>query len=101
MIINGQKWRIFFVAKNHPMLFSSNGKFVLGVCDGNQNAIYISLGLSKAKLQKVLCHEIVHAAMFSYDIDMTIEQEEVVADLIATFGKEILYNANKVFNDIT
>jgi len=32
--------------------------------------------------------------MFSYNVNMTIEQEEMVADLIATFGKEILFNTN-------
>lgn len=37
-------------------------------------------------LKKILCHEITHAAMFSYNVDLSIEQEELVADLIATYG---------------
>lgn len=101
MIINRRLWRIFFVSADHPVLLTSSGTYTLGVCDGNENAIYISLGLPRTKLKKVLCHEIVHAAMFSYNVNMTIEQEEMVADLIATFGKEILFNTNQIFDDIT
>jgi hypothetical protein len=34
----------------------------------------------------VLSHELTHAAMFSYNIDLSYEQEELFADLIATYG---------------
>jgi len=37
-------------------------------------------------MKKVLCHELTHAAMFSYGIELSIEQEELLADLIATYG---------------
>lgn len=51
-------------------------------------------------LKKVLCHEIVHAAMFSYNVDLTLEQEELVADLIATYGEEIIDITNQMFKKI-
>lgn len=51
-------------------------------------------------LRKVLCHEIVHAAMFSYGVYLSIEQEEVIADIIATYGKEIVNITNKVFKKL-
>ncbi len=51
-------------------------------------------------LKKVLCHEIVHAAMFSYNVDLTLEQEELVADLIATYGEEIIEITNQMFKKI-
>lgn len=38
--------------------------------------------------------------MFSYNINLTIEQEELVADLIATYGDEIIYITNKIFNKL-
>ena len=41
-------------------------------------------------MKKVLCHEIVHAAMYSYDVPITDHVEEIVADLIATYGNEIM-----------
>ena len=51
-------------------------------------------------LKKVLCHEITHAAMFSYDIVLTLDQEELLADLIATYGEEIIEVTNKIFSKI-
>ena len=38
------------------------------------------------KLRKVLCHEVTHAAMFSYHVNLELSQEELIADLIATYG---------------
>lgn len=38
--------------------------------------------------------------MFSYDVNLTVEQEEFVADLIATYGKEIIAITNEIFNKI-
>ena len=51
-------------------------------------------------LRKVLCHEITHAAMFSYDVDLDLAQEEILADIIATYGQEIIDVTNKVFNKL-
>ena len=38
--------------------------------------------------------------MFSYNEDLTIEQEEIVADLIATYGKEIVETANDMYKKL-
>ena len=38
--------------------------------------------------------------MFSYNEDLTIEQEEIVADLIATYGKEIVEIANDMYKKL-
>lgn len=100
MIINGERWRILFVSSYHPALLISKGLYALGVCNDNNKTIYISLRLSKEKLKKVLCHEVVHAIMFSYNVYLTAEQQEVMADLITTFGQEIMYNVNKIFQNI-
>ena len=56
--------------------------------------------LDEQMLWKVLCHEITHAAMFSYNILLTIDQEELLADLVATYGYEIIEITNKVFSKI-
>jgi len=37
-------------------------------------------------MKKVLSHELTHAAMFSYNIEMSHDQEELFADLVATYG---------------
>jgi hypothetical protein len=49
-------------------------------------------------MKKVICHELTHAAMFSYDVDLTYEQEELVANIISTYGQEIVHMTNLVFN---
>ena len=53
--------------------------------------------LNNFYLKKVLCHELTHAAMFSYGVDLTHTQEELVADLMATYGQEIICKTNKIF----
>lgn len=48
----------------------------MAACDDNDKIIYVSNLLSGASLKKVLCYEITHAAMFSYDVNLTVNQEE-------------------------
>jgi hypothetical protein len=38
--------------------------------------------------------------MFSYNVEMTLDQEELFADLIATYGREIICKTNSFFNRI-
>lgn len=38
--------------------------------------------------------------MFSYDISLSAEQEEVVADLIAMYGEEIIDVTDQAFKKI-
>ena len=52
------------------------------------------------KLKKVLCHEVTHAAMFSYHVTLDVAQEELIADLIATYGSEIIAVTNRIFSRI-
>ena len=84
--INGEDWRVIAVPPDDPYLRRTDGGYTIGVCDDNLKLICIATGLSMVLLKKVLCHEIVHAAMFSYNIDLTLEQEELMADLVASFG---------------
>ena len=64
------------------------------------NKSYINNELNAEYIEKVLCHELTHAAMFSYNIDLTLEQEEILADLIATYGQEIVHITNLMFKRI-
>ena len=84
--INGENWKIFLVSNNHPALLRSDGSSTIGSCDDNTKSIYILEDLNDEYLKRVLCHEITHACMFSYDIMLTAEQEEMLADLLATYG---------------
>lgn len=96
--INGEEWKLVFTSSNHPMLKRSDGIYTIGACDNITKTIYISEGLPPLLIKKVLCHELTHAAMFSYDIDLYLEQEELLADLIATYGQEIIDMTNTIFS---
>jgi hypothetical protein len=98
--INGILWKIKFVHPLDPVLLYKDGKHTLGMCDRDNKTIYLAENLEGSMLRKVLCHEIVHAAMFSYNVYLSIEQEEVIADIIATYGDEIINITNKVFKKL-
>lgn len=99
-LINSQIWHLAVVPPTFPSLLTSSGTFTLGCCDSNTMTIYIADGLSDTTFKKVLCHELTHAAMFSYDVKLTLDQEELLADIISTYGNEIVYITNKVFRKI-
>lgn len=95
--INGEEWRVLLVSPSHPALRRSDGNYALGSCDDIEKTLYITNDIKELYLKKVLCHELTHAAMFSYDVDLSYEQEEIVADIIATYGAEIVHMANELF----
>ena len=92
--INDEEWSVEAVAANNDFLKRSDGSYSIGACDATLRTIFVSSGLPMLLLKKVLCHEITHAAMFSYNVELTLEQEELVADLIATYGSEIVRITN-------
>lgn len=96
--INGEQWRLLFVPSNHVALLKPNGKFAIGACDDYTKTIYLDKNLTGDYLKKVMCHEITHAAMFSYNISLSLQQEELIADLMSTFGDEIIDITNMLFN---
>jgi len=49
-------------------------------------------------MRKVLCHELTHAAMYSYDVAIPDPEEEMLADLVSTYGDEIISLTNMVSN---
>lgn len=81
-------------------LLREDGSYTVGVCDDSDKCIYIASGLPLVFLKKVICHEIVHAAMFSYNVSLTLDQEELLAELVATYGQEIIDITNQVFKKI-
>lgn len=95
--INGLEWNISLVEPHSPILRRSDGSYTVGMCDRTERTIYVSSALQGEFLRKVLIHEACHSAMMSYGIIMSIEQEELFCDLIATYGDEIFEIADRVF----
>ena len=86
-LINNIYWKLAFVSPDFPLLQRESGDYSIGACDNLTRTIYINETLRDKLLKKVLCHEITHAAMFSYNVSLTPEQEELIADLISTYGE--------------
>ena len=95
--INGEYWRILLVSPYHPQLRRGDGSYTIGACDDIVKTIYICEDINPKLMKKVLCHELTHAAMFSYNIEMNLAQEELFADLVATYGQEIVCKTNLFF----
>lgn len=99
--INHEIWVIKFMQPYDEIFRMDNGEFTIGVCDDNTKTIYLSNLLRGEKLKQVLCHEIVHAAMFSYNVELDYEQEELLANLIAIYGKEIVQITDNIFKRLS
>ncbi len=95
--MNGYLWSVSLVRSNSPMLRRSNGSYTVGMCDRATQTIYISDMVQGAFMRKILIHEVCHSAMFSYGIDMSVEQEELFCDLVATYGDEIFSVVDDLF----
>ena len=100
MIINDVSWRVRLVSPAHPILFTPWGTHALGVCDKGMQIICIDETLSPYQLKQVLCHEIVHAFMFSYSIDLSYEEEEQIAELISEYGEKIMEKTTILYDSI-
>lgn len=98
--INNIEWNIKYVLPNDYTLMRSDGSMTLGMCDNNDKTIYIASTLDEKYSKKVLCHEVTHAAMFSYGVNLSLDQEELLADLVATYGEEIIDITNKIFKKL-
>ena len=98
--INKEQWKVVLCFAHHPMLIRSDGSLSVGACDDPSKTIYLSENLRGGFLKKVLCHELTHAAMFSYNVELTLEQEELLAEILCTYGEEIINITNTLFYKI-
>ena len=98
--INGEYWRIVLVDGRHPALLMPTGQYALGACNDATKTIYISNELHGDFFEQVLCHELVHAAMFAYNIALGYDEEELLAEIISVFGEEIIDITNVMFERI-
>lgn len=98
--INGEVWQIEIVSPSHPVLMYPTGIPAFGCCDDITKTIYLNNTLSSYQMKQVLCHEMVHAVMYSYNEYLENETEEIVANIIMTYGDEILQLTHMTFDKI-
>ena len=98
--INGERWSILLVEPYDISLTMPNGRQAIGACNDSTKTIYINKDMQGSELEKVLCHELVHAAMFAYDVLLGHDEEELIAEIISTFGEEIIDRTDEIFDKI-
>ena len=96
-MMNGIEWNVYKVPSYSDMLRRSDNSYTVGMCDFSNRSIFLCNKLSGQFLRKVLIHEVCHSAMSSYSIDMSVEQEELFCDLVATYGDEIIGIVDSMF----
>lgn len=99
-VLNGQIWRVQIVNPDFPLLLQPNGNYAIGVCDNNYRLICVSNQLHGKVFKEVLCHEIVHAAMFSYNIHIDHGFEEFIANFVSKYGQQIIQITDVMFRNI-
>lgn len=87
--VNETEWNLRLVEPYSDNLKRSDNTITLGATDNNTKTIYINNRLSDAMFDKVLCHELCHVASFSYNLHIDIQTEEIIADFLSTYGREI------------
>ena len=96
--INGTIWHIEYKNPNTSELMRSDGTYTLGVTDRNTKTVTIANCLSKDMTDKVLCHELTHVHAMEYNYTIPIETEEIVADFLSLYGRDIIYLADDIMS---
>ena len=99
-VINNISWKIKFVEPYSNNLRRSDSSITVGVTDFPMRTVYLSELLKGAFLRKVVAHELTHCFCFSYDIVLDIDEEERMADFIATYGEELIFLLDDVMRSI-
>lgn len=97
---NDTIWFLQFVSPNNRNLQRSDGSYTLGVTDDNVKTVFIADNLSDYMTDKVLCHELCHVYSFSNNLDIPIEAEEMIADFMSRYGREIIYLADNIIENL-
>lgn len=99
-VVNGTNWTLKWVNPYSKHLRRSNGTVTLGVTDNNVKTVYIADNLSEYMTDKVLCHELTHVFAFENHYYMDIQTEEIVADFMSLFGRNIIYLADEIMSNL-
>lgn len=99
--INNRTWNVIEVNPGSGYLQRSDNVYTLGVTDDSTSCIYINSKLNDELRTKVISHEIVHAVCFSYGITVPIDTEELIADFVATYGREVIEIADIVISKLS
>ena len=98
--INNEMWNLVKVSRYSDMLQRSDGSRTVGMKDRNTKTIYLADDLRGKFLDLVLRHEFCHAFCLSYNVYMDIDTEEIVADFLTTYGREVFEIADRLLIEL-
>ncbi len=98
--VNGQTWIIEPVGASNDHLRRSDGSITVAVADNNDKTIYISDLLNGKFLECVICHELVHVFSFENNLSIPIETEEIIANFMSLYGRDIIYIADDIMSSL-
>lgn len=107
--MNGIRWRIRTVRPESELLIDRTGRRTVATTDPVTRRIYLSRNIRGEFKNRVLVHELGHAAMYSYGMldfihEMTkpehwIDMEEYICNFIADYGWQIFCIAERYLGD--
>lgn len=89
--VNNNQWNLEFVNPKSRKLVRSDGSITIGMTDNNTKTVYINNRLNSYMTDKVLCHELCHVFCFEFGYVIDIETEEIIADFMSLYGRDIVY----------
>ena len=98
--VGNEIWSMVSVNGSDDALRRSDMTFTLGVTDNNTHCVYIRNDLPFEKFQEVLTHEICHVYAFVYDVDISIEVEEIVCQFVAIYGRNVIYTTDMLLDSL-
>ena len=98
--VNNSIWHLSFEKPSSSNLLRSDGVATLGVTDNALKTVFINNMLSSKMTDKVLCHELVHVYSFENGLSIPIETEEIIADFMSLYGRNIIYLADGILRDV-
>ena len=99
-VANGNLWKIQYVNSMSNQLLRSDGSRTIAVTDNSVKTIYIADNITGELLLKVFCHELCHVWCFELSLHIPLEFEEIMADFIATYGRDIIQTADYLFGNM-
>ena len=94
--INNWKYEIYVVEEDDDVLQMDDGYYHSGVTDMKEQRIYLQKGLNEQQMWYTVVHELTHAYLQAYGLLQVEYTDEVIADIMGIYGKNILKDAEKL-----
>lgn len=98
--VNGSVWLLQFVKSSNNHLRRSDGSWTIGVSDNSLKTVFVANNLSEYMTDKVICHELCHVFSFENYLTIPIETEEIIADFMSLYGRDIIYLADGIMRNL-